>query len=191
MEKANNTSKKIDPTVKTVLKILAAGVILTTVILVPGIAAAAPLIKEYQNRKQEKEWDKFNLYRLRQIINRLEKQKIVSFKTDGTAKITDKGKQKILKYNIDDMTLNLKPDGKWRIIVYDIEEMKKWQRELFRTMLKKLKFLQIQKSVYLTPFPCENEIEYLRQTYEVGTDVKIITATGLENEEAYKSYFGI
>lgn len=194
MGKSESITSKIDPNVKTVLKLLAAGAILTTVLLVPGLAAAAPLIKEYQRRKEEKnekEWDKFNLYRLRQIIKRLEKQKIVEFTNDGFIKITNNGKQKMLKYQIEDMNLSFKPDGKWRIIIYDIEEMKRWQRNLFRQMLKKLKFLQLQKSVYLTPFPCENEIEYLRQIFEVGMEVRIITATGLENEEAYKKYFGI
>lgn len=195
MEKSVNLTNKIDPNVKTVLKLLATGVILATVLLFPGIAAAAPLIKEYQNRKErkeyEKEWKKYNLYRLRQIIKRLENQKIVKFTNDGFIKITNNGNQKVLKYHIDDMNLSLKPDGKWRIIIYDISEMKKWQRNLFRAMLKKLKFLPLQKSVYLTPFPCENEIEYIRQAFEVGEEVRIITATGLENEEAYKKYFGL
>ncbi len=82
-------------------------------------------------------------------------------------------------------------DGKWRIIIYDIFSKKRWERELFRRTLKRLKFLQLQKSVYLTPFECRNEIEYLRQVCNVDKEVLILTVSSLENEKAYKEYFGL
>ena len=181
---------KINPKVKDVLKLLAVGAILTTVILFPGIAAIGPLIKEEQERREKKEWEKFNLRRLRQVIKRLEKQKEVEI-SNGMVKITNKGKKKVLKYNLDNMELKRKTDGKWRVIVYDIANLKKFQRELFRETLKRLKFLKLQKSVYLTPFVCDDEIEYLRQLFNIGSEVIVLKVTEIENEQAHKRYFGI
>jgi phenylacetic acid degradation operon negative regulatory protein len=82
-------------------------------------------------------------------------------------------------------------DGKWRIIIYDIFSGKKQERELFRKTLKQLRFLQLQKSIYLTPFPCYDEIEYLRQVCDVGKEVIMLTVSGLENESVYKEYFNL
>jgi len=182
--------EKINPKVKEVLKLLAAGVILTTVVLFPGIAALGPLIKEEQEKRERKEWEKFNLRRLKQVIKRLEMQKEIEI-TNGIVKITEKGKKKILKYNLDDMTLKRKTDGKWRVIVYDIANLKKFQRELFRETLKRLKFLRLQKSVYITPFVCDDEIEYLRQVFDIGSEVLVLRVAEIENAQVYKRYFGI
>ena len=181
---------KINPKVRDVLKLLAAGVILTTVVLFPGIAAIGPLIKEAQERRERKEWEKFNLRRLKQVIKRLEKQKEVEI-ADGIVKITNKGKKKILKYDLDKMELKRKTDGKWRVIVYDIANLKKFQREIFRETLKRLKFLRLQKSVYLTPFVCDDEIEYLRQLFNIGSEVLVFKVAEIENTQDYKRYFGI
>lgn len=82
-------------------------------------------------------------------------------------------------------------DGKWRLVIYDVAKAKRVQSELFRLALTRLRLLRLQKSVYLTPFPCQNEIEYLRQFYTIGTEVQILTVGQLENEPAYRSYFGL
>lgn len=181
---------QINPKVKDVLKLLAAGVILSTVVLFPGIAAIGPLIKEEKERREKKEWEKFNLRRLKQTIKRLERQKEVQI-TNEVVKITNKGKNKVLKYSLENMELKKKTDGKWRVIVYDIANLKKFQRELFRETLKRLKFLRLQKSVYITPFICDDEIEYLRQLFSIGSEVLIFKVAEIENEQAHKRYFSI
>jgi hypothetical protein len=58
-------------------------------------------------------------------------------------------------------------------------------------MLKSLKFLRLQKSAYITPFICDDEIEYLRQFFNIGNEVIVLKITGIENEQVYKRYFGI
>lgn len=181
---------RIDPKVKDVLKLLTVGIVLTTVVLFPGIAAFGPLIKETQKERDKKEWDKFNLWRLRQLIKRLEKQKVVDIK-DGIVKITAKGSIRWLKFNLDKMELKSKTDGKWRLIIYDVANLRRSQSEFFRETLKRLGFLRLQKSVYITPFVCDDEIEYLRQLFSIGSEVLIIKATGIENEQLYKRYFGM
>ncbi|MEK7160364.1 MAG: hypothetical protein AAB702_02685 [Patescibacteria group bacterium] len=181
---------RIDPKVKEVLKLLGAGVILTAAIIMPG---SAILIKEYakiKKEKDEKEWKKFNAWRLKQVIKRLQNQKDIEI-AGGYVRITDKGKKKLLKFNLEEISLKEKRDGKWRIIIYDISNLKRLQRDIFRDTLKRLKFYRLQESVYLTPFICEDEIEYLRQTFQIGNEVQILKVSKLENEKAYKEYFGI
>lgn len=188
-------SIKVDPKVKQVLVLLGAGAFLAASVIMPGLPLAAKPFLDYQREKERNEWKKFNSWRLRQVLRRMHTQKLVEItEQDGmqVVKISENGKKKLLIYNLDEMVLGDKNwDGKWRIIIYDIFSKKKQERELFRKTLKKMKFLQLQKSVYLTPFQCRNEIEYLRQVCDVGNEVLILTVSGIENADAYKEYFGL
>lgn len=186
-----DNEEKFDPKVKDVLKLLGGGTVLAASFVMPG--AAGVVLKEYKQYKKdkdEKEWKKFNLWRLKQVIKRLEKQKIVEFR-DGGVQLTEKGKRKILKFDLDDMQLKRKTDGKWRLIIYDIADFRKKERDFFREILKRMKFLKLQQSIYLTPYVCEDEIEYLKQMFGVGQEVQILKVTGIEKEKYYKEYFGI
>ena len=190
---------KIDPKTKEVLALLGAGTFLAVSIIFPGFPMAAkPFIdiaKEAGRNKRQKVWEKFNLWRLRQVIKRMQNSKLVEVKEEKgipIIRITDKGKQKLLRYKIDDMELDQSNwDGKWRLIIYDVASTKRANSEIFRTMLTKLRFLKLQKSVYLTPFKCEDEIEYLRLLFGIGNEVQILKIGSLENETAYRRFFGI
>ena len=190
---------KIDPKTKEVLMLLGVGTFLAASIIFPGLPMAAkPFIdaaKEAERNKRQKEWQKFNLWRLRQVIKRMQHSKLVEIKEEQgipIIKITHRGKQKLLRYKVDEMTLDESNwDGKWRLIIYDVAKAKRANSEMFRIMLNKLRFLKLQRSVYLTPFKCEDEIEYLRLLFEIGNEVQILKVGSLENEVAYRRYFGI
>ena len=188
-------SSKIDPKLKDVLVLLGAGAFLAASLFMPGLPIALKPFLDEKRRREANEWKKFNTWRLKQILKRMRDQKLIEIAETiqgHTVKISDRGKRKLLKFNIDDMELNQKKwDGKWRIIIYDIYTGKKQERELFRKTLKRLKFLKLQKSVYLTPFKCHDEIEYLRQVCNVGNEVLILTVSSMENESAYREYFGV
>ena len=190
---------KIDPKTKEVLILLGTGAFLAASIIFPGLPMAAkPFInaaKEADRNKRQKEWEKFNLWRLRQVIKRMQNSKLVEVKEEKGVpiiKITHKGKQKLLRYKVDEMVLDESSwDGKWRLIIYDVASTKRANSEMFRTILNKLRFLKLQRSVYLTPFKCEDEIEYLRLLFDIGNEVQILKVGSLENEAAYRRYFGI
>ena len=188
-------SKKIDPKIKDILLLLGTGTFLATSLIMPGLPMVLKPFLDEKRRKEANEWKKFNTWRLKQILKRMHDQKLIEIAETNEGqmvKISDRGKRKLLKFNINDMELNQKNwDGKWRIIIYDILTGKSQERELFRKTLKRLNFLKLQKSVYLTPFKCHEEIEYLRQVCGIGNEVLILTVSGIENETAYKEYFGV
>ena len=190
------TSIKIDPKVKDILLLLGAGTFLTASIIMPGLPLLAKPFLDAKREKERNEWKKFNSWRLKQVLKRLYDKKLVdiSYGKDDVATVTisDEGRKRLLKYDLDNMKLkDNRWDGKWRIIIYDIFTGKKKEQEFFRRALKKLQFLKLQKSIYLTPFPYQNEIEYLRQVCDIGKEVLILTISGMENESVYKEYFGL
>ena len=71
------------------------------------------------------------------------------------------------------------------------EKGKKNQADSFRYLLKKMDFYQLQKSLWLTPYPCINEIEFLKSFYHLGERVTVLTVSGLEAESSYKEYFSV
>lgn len=188
-------SGKIDPKIRDILILLGTGTFLAASLVMPGLPIVLKPFLDEKRKKEENEWKKFNTWRLKQLLKRMHQQKLVDVveQDEGhLVKISDNGKKKLLKFNLDEMELKDKKwDGKWRIIIYDILTGKKKQANLFRRTLKRLKFFQLQRSVYITPFKCYDEIEYLRQICAVDREVIILTVSGLENEKAYKEYFGI
>ncbi|TSC53788.1 MAG: hypothetical protein LiPW39_77, partial [Parcubacteria group bacterium LiPW_39] len=73
----------------------------------------------------QKDWQKINKERLRNEISGLYRSKLVNFKnnSDGSMSLvlTEKGKLKILKFNLDKMEIKKGVwDKKWRLIIFDI-----------------------------------------------------------------------
>ena len=82
-------------------------------------------------------------------------------------------------------------DKKWRIAIFDIEEKKKKFRDEFRKRLKQLGFYALQESVYVHAFPCFDEVEFLRQVYEVPINVTYILAEKIESQENLEKFFQV
>jgi len=142
-----------------------------------------------------KEWKEIDRQALRRAIRSLYESKLISEKQnpDGTVTLvlTDKGKQKALTYDLEKMEIK-KPkqwDEKWRIVVFDIPEKIKKVREAIRQHLKNLGFYELQKSVFVHPYECKNEIDYLIELYDIRKFVRFIVADSIDNELHLKEYF--
>ncbi|MBI3558904.1 CRISPR-associated endonuclease Cas2 [Candidatus Gottesmanbacteria bacterium] len=194
--------EKIIPVTSEILKIVGAAALIGAVMTVPATAVLVTPILKFVNKKiderEEIKSTKFDKIRLWLILRRLEKQRDVELeqKLDGMTivKLTEKGKTRFLQYKLEEMPelFNKKNwDRKWRIIVFDVPEKERGKRDSFRAFLNRLKFFQLQESVYLTPYPCETEIEYLREYYGLGKKVQVLVTMGLEDDSAYRAYFGL
>lgn len=179
------------------LLFLGAGTLVGATIVAPGIAKIAlPMLKGYLKRRDEAQNSAYNLWQLRRNLKYLQKQKLVSLNQQGEetiVNITKKGQKRILKYKFEQMEIPAPSrwDNRWRIIIYDISSLKKSRRDMFRTKIKALGFLDLQESVYLYPYPCENEISFLREYFGVGEEIIFVEANILENDGPYKKYFGL
>lgn len=142
-----------------------------------------------------KEWEELNRQSLKRAIKNLYMSKLISEKQnqDGTITmtLTDKGKEKALTYNLEEMEIK-KPerwDGKWRIALFDVPEKMRKIRDAFRHHLNQLGFYEFQKSVFVYPFDCWDEIEYLIEFYNARKFIRFIVAESIDNELHLKSYF--
>ncbi len=144
-----------------------------------------------------KEWKDIEKRALHRAIKNIYQSKLADFKEQkgGTIILTlnEKGKEKILKYKLGAMKIPKmkKWDKKWRIVIFDIPEQKKKIRDILRWHLKHLGFLELQKSVFVHPFDCMNEINFLIEFYNIRPHVRIIIAESIDNELHLKTRFDL
>ena len=146
-------------------------------------------------RQIPKEWKKIGRQALQRAINSLYTSHLVKEKNnrDGTTTLilTENGKQRALRFNIEKLEIKKQKiwDKKWRIVAFDIPEKKKRGRDALRQKLQELNFYQLQKSVFVCPYPCEKEIHFLCEFFNIGGFVNIIIADNIYNDVKLKHNF--
>ena len=155
------------------------GVILTSSY---GGKVATGVIREYlRKRARDKEiQQKLDSKNISRALYNLKKRKIIQVREkNGKVRIilTEKGRLKKLDYDMERMTIP-KPkswDKYWRFLVFDIPEDKKLIRDELRAGLKRLGFIQFQQSVWIHPYPCEEEIDFLAEFLKVNQFLTLLT----------------
>lgn len=80
-------------------------------------------------------------------------------------------------------------DGKWRLIMWDIPEKFSEERNKIRRLVKDLEFYQLQKSVFVTPYPLpDSAIDYLRES-ELLNYIRLLRVERFENDKFLKKHF--
>lgn len=184
--------KKYAP-IKQVLTLIGTGAFFAMAMIAPNTTR---LGKAFLQSNEDYDWKKYNPFYLRRAIKRLQKEKLVEITEENeqqVVKLTQRGKRRILKYSLDELEIKIPKswDGKWRIVIYDVKTNKHNLRSSFRETLKRIGFIQLQESVFIIPYPCDEEIAFLREYYGVGDEVIYIIAHKLENETIYRDYFGL
>jgi DNA-binding transcriptional regulator PaaX len=112
---------------------------------------------EWKRLNKEKLYKEFkNLYRTRAI--KTNKNRDGSY----TIVLTEKGRLRALTYYIHNMKISDKEwDGKWRMLVFDIPERIRKGRNALRYKIKELGFYELQKSVFIFPYECKDEIDFI------------------------------
>lgn len=144
------------------------------------------LIKELKRQIQ--------IYNFKKTIQRLKNRKLISLKETRTGyyvKITQWGKDYIQKYNLDDLEIKkpLKWDNKWRMVIFDIPDFKKKERDFFALKLKNIGFYRLQESVFVCPYECEKEIDFLKEVCEISPYVQYGVLNSISNSHILKEHF--
>ncbi|MEK9182320.1 MAG: hypothetical protein AAB781_01875, partial [Patescibacteria group bacterium] len=64
-------------------------------------------------------------------------------------------------------------------------------REALRMKLKELGFLELQKSVFIFPYECEDEINFIVEVFLIRPFVRFVQAKSFTNEEQLRIKFDI
>lgn len=160
-----------------------------------GMAMIAPNVFQAFRRVQKKRH--YSSRRLQQSLSALRYSGYVRCHTQrGTRNsmftLTKKGKSRLLDRAFEVIQLKRlrKWDGVWRFVLFDIPHEKRATRHALRRKLQYLGFVQYQKSVWITPYPCTEEIDFLRDFYRVRPYVKLLSVKQLgDDKEKFEKHF--
>ena len=191
MKKFNNkiTRLKIGPVMQKVLLLIEGGVIL-------GLTNRPDKYFKIV-KKISKEWQKINERALRTAIRKLYQSKLVDYKekSDGTVSmtLTNNGKKKIIQFNLDLIEIK-KPkqwDRLWRLVIFDIPEEERRGRNALAAKLKELGFYPLQKSVFIHPYECKNEVDFIVELFNLRPYVRLFTIKETDIELDLRNKFNL
>lgn len=145
----------------------------------------------------EKDWERIEKEKLYRSVKEFFRDRLIDYKEKGDGMIevvlTQKGRRKALRYKLDEIKIK-KPavwDKVWRVVIFDVPEKKKPAREALRMKLKELGFKELQKSVFVYPYECENEIDFVVEVFNLRRHVRFLRVKSITNEDQLKLKFNI
>ncbi|MBI4812745.1 hypothetical protein HY798_04935 [Candidatus Falkowbacteria bacterium] len=174
---------------------------LLAVIAIAGVgflgASMAGAFKTAGRYRYSRRFSKRQLIKARE---KLKEAKLIKFikKENGKikAELTNKGKKRIGEFPIDALTI-VKPkkwDGKWRVLLFDVPSKPLYYNEARRALREKIKelgFMQLQKSAWIYPYECEDEILFIAETYNIQKYIEMLRVESLLGENKLKREFNL
>lgn len=143
---------------------------------------------------------KFRKYKRRNITNtfqRLQRRGLLKIEKSNHQiyiSLTEEGRKIAGWMQIDALKIK-KPkkwDHYWRLVVFDISQLKRNYRDAFRGKLKELGFFPLQKSVWVHPFDCRDEINLLKDFFGLtDKEMRLILAKDIGPDDWLKKKFDI
>lgn len=166
-----------------ILFIAASGTLILSSLLAPNVAKLLkPLMRWRKN------WDQIDRRRIYDAVKRLNNKRLIELveKNDKIyIKITVDGKNLIKRFDYDDIDLskNKRWDRKWRLVIFDIPEKNKKERLAFSKKLKDIGFYPLQESVFIYPYDCRDEIDFICEFLSIGRYVNYCVVASLDKKE--------
>ena len=127
---------------------------------------------------------------------RLRKQKLIDIKEDGSYHkivLTENGREVYLRFNYEELEIKTPKiwDRNFRIIVFDIPETKRAARNSLREKMKELRCIRFNNSVWVYPYPCQKEIDFIANYWGIGKYVHFILARDITNRDLLERAFNL
>ena len=178
----------------TLLKVIASGGILAALLVAPNIGIALKPFLEHEDWRKLREEER---RRIREEIRRLRERRLVEIAVKNGKEylqITEAGKQRLREFEIDSLKLpnSKRWDKKWRLVMFDIPEQKYKGRRALQIKLTQLGFFPLQKSVFVYPHHCHDEVDFITTFFELQQFVVYCEADSLgEREIAARRHFSL
>ena len=163
-------------------------------VLVMGAAVMGNAVQAFRMFEGSKKYSK---RQIESAVENIKRQNLIEYIADKNGKtivkITKKGEARLRAFDIELMKIK-KPkkwDRKWRLVMFDIPMRFTKGREALRYHLKELGFFQFQKSAWIYPYPCQDEVIFITDFYGIRKYVEVLTVENILNEDKLKRYFNL
>ncbi len=129
-------------------------------------------------------------------FSKLRKQKLIYVKKvgkDHAISLTEKGNEVFLRFNYENIKIKERKiwDRNFRMVIFDIPEKKRAARDSLREKLKELGLVKFNDSVWVHPYPCQGEIDFIANYWNIGKYVHFALVKDLTNRENLEGYFNL
>lgn len=170
------------------LGIAAAGVL--------AIAATSPffVVNLLRALKQGKQYKRDHV---RNTYNRLRKQGCIKMHKEGKQlyiSLTEKGRWEAGLYQINHLKIKKQKqwNEKWHVVIFDIPHDQRVKREALRGFFKRLGFSKLQKSVWVYPYPCKDEIDLLRDFFGfTQQEIRLMVIENIGDDKILRKIFNL
>lgn len=116
---------------------------------------------------------------------------LISDNYEHGLRITPKGQIRLRKVEYEQIKIThpKKWDGKWRIVIYDVPERLRLKRINLSTKLEAIGLYQLQKSVWVYPFPCRDVIEKVGAHLKLEKFITIFETEKIDNSHLLEKRF--
>jgi CRISPR-associated endonuclease Cas2 len=156
-----------------------------------SLAVAAPnaltLLKPLTKRAQQQ-----RLYSTQRAFRRLHEKGLVIIERAGQdtrVRLSEKGQAELARWTQQDATPPRRWDEKWRMVIFDVHESRRHVRDRLRSILVQQGFRELQHSVWVYPYPCEELHVLLKTELRLGKDVLYIIADEIEGDAKLRKLF--
>lgn len=152
-----------------------------------------PIFREAERWLEEKGYERKEI---RKVIARWQSRQVIATRRGKGGMLlvlTRKGKENVARHLL--TTLKIKRqrkwDGMWRLVAFDIPEKSANARQSFRRALSRLGLVQVQRSLWASPFPCEREVIFLSAVFRVKPHVTVFETQAMREGKALKQKFNL
>jgi DNA-binding transcriptional regulator PaaX len=174
-----------------VLRFIATGGFITSALVAPNSAQLfdkplQKLLQDLDDRSRERE--------LRRITYYMKQRGLISYGTkdyEHGLVLTSKGKDRLKKKSYTNLEIPApeKWDDKWRLVFFDIPMELNQGRLSFIYKLKMMGFQNLQKSIWIHPFPSRPEIEAIAEHLGIRKFVTYVEISEIDAEKALRKRF--
>lgn len=172
---------KIGENEKEIIKVVGLGVFMIASIAFPNLPIAIQPILKMRGHKG-----------FQKLIKKLKNKNIINLGGEKV-KLTRKGRELLKEIYLSELKIP-KPkewDGVWRLVSYDIPEKYKKSRDLFRSVLERNNFYQVQESLWVSPYECKEEIAVLAKNINITPYIIALSTDSLPNQKEMEKHFNL
>lgn len=146
-------------------------------------------LRVFLNKMDERERQRH----ISEALSYLRYKQLISDDYQHGLQITAKAIKRLntLEINAISITPQGKWDGSWRIVFFDIPEALKSKRDQFSSHLKRLGFGLLQRSAFICPHPCKEEVILMAKYYKIDRFVTYIETSYIDNDTPLKEHFNL
>lgn len=132
----------------------------------------------------------------RRSLEKLKERGYVEFKIiqgEEYLVLSKSGKEKMKSKEVLELKLPRQPkwDKKWRVILFDIPERFKTARRALSFQLRSMGAVPFQKSVFVFPYHCKKEVEFVSNFFGVGPYIRYMEAKIMGDDESLRKHFNL